>query len=99
MTLTIVEASNVGVNVGMGGRGVGGRGVLVDSFAHSRGVLEGKGEDVALGRVFVPVAETKVAGISPAEACPHAVRIKIPLSSPVNIFFNAFLLVINVVSF
>jgi hypothetical protein len=42
----IVEASNVGVKVGMVGKGVGGRGVLVGSFARSRGVLDSKGEQI-----------------------------------------------------
>ena len=63
VTVTIVEASKVGVTVGMVGMGVGGRGVLVGSFARSRGVLDGKREEIAVGIVFVSVAETKVVGV------------------------------------
>ena len=48
VTVTMVRVSNVGVKVEMVGRGVGGRGVLVGSFARSRGVLDGKGVEVKL---------------------------------------------------
>ena len=47
VTVRIIEASNVGVKVGMVGRGVGGRGVRVGSHARSRGGLVGKGVEVA----------------------------------------------------
>ena len=44
--MTIVETSNVGVKVGMVGRGVGGNGVMVDSFGSKRGVFVGAGVNV-----------------------------------------------------
>ena len=44
----MAETPNVGVTVGMVGRGVGGRGVLVGSFARTRGVLDGKGVELKL---------------------------------------------------
>ena len=45
VTVIIAEASNVGVKVEVD---VGGRGVIVGSFARSRGVLDGKGEEITL---------------------------------------------------
>ena len=63
--MRIVDVSNVDVKVGIVGSGVGGRGVLVRSFARSPGVLVGNGEELALGMVFVAVTKTKVAEISP----------------------------------
>ena len=91
VTMMIVETSNVGVKVGMVGRGVGGRGVMVGSFARSRGVLVGKGEEVELGMVFDSVAEIRAVGILLVGACPHAVRNKIPPSRLIKICFNVFL--------
>ena len=91
VTATIVEASNVGVKVGMFGRGVGGRGVMVGSLARSRGVLVGKGEEVAIGLVLVAVLRIAVAGMFVGETCPHAVRNKIPLRMLIKICFNVVL--------
>jgi hypothetical protein len=90
--VTIVDASNVAVNVGMVGRGVGGRGVLVGSFARSRGVLDGSREEVALGMIWISVAGFDGVKVLPAGVCPQALRIKITLDKVVRVSFNVFLL-------
>jgi hypothetical protein len=85
VAVTIVEASNVGVKVGIVGRGVivaVGVSVGTDVFVF---VGAGDGVDVAVstrgtGAVWVT-----------GKVCPHAVRKKAPLSRPIKFCFNVFL--------
>jgi hypothetical protein len=71
VTVTMVETSNVGVKVGMVGRGV------IDAV----GVADGSGDGVD-----VLETESDV-GCDGGVACPQAVRNKVALSSPIVIRF------------
>ena len=83
MTVTLVEASNVGVKVGMVGRGV------IVAVGDSVGILVfvGLGDGVAVPLLTIGIVAVGVTdGI-----CPHAVRNRIPPSRLSKIGFNVFL--------
>jgi hypothetical protein len=85
VTVPIVEASNVGVKVGMVGSGV------IDGVGVSVGidvlVFVGIRDGVTVDSLATPVAVT-------VPLCAQAVRIKIPPSKPIKICFNVFLPII-----
>src|SRR6266496_5403364 len=90
VTVTIVETSNVGVKVGMVGRGVM---VMVDSLRGWRGVFDGNGAGAVFETEFVSLTEIVVLGKADT-VCPHAVSNKIPPNNPIIIRLIAFLPII-----
>ena len=83
VTVTIVEASNVGVKVGMVGRGV------IVAVGDSVGILVfvGLGDGVAVPLLTIGIVAVGVT----YEVFPHEVRKRIPPSRLSKIGFNVFL--------
>ena len=86
VTVTIIETSNVGVKVGMVGRGV----------TDAVGVAEGRSVRVAVGNgegveVGLSILETGVGWVR-GEVPPQAARKIALMSSPITRFFTIFLL-------